>query len=63
MSKEQNPIKQEKIRKRAELLKQGVNPYPHTWNKKRVSISKVLESHKIAESTEPEQQQTTDKNP
>ena len=29
-----NPIKQEKIRKRLELLRRGINPYPHEWKKK-----------------------------
>ncbi len=59
MSKKQNPIKQEKIRKRAELVKHGVNPYPHKWSKKRIFISKVL---KMADSLESKQQQTTDNN-
>ena len=43
MSQERNnPIKQEKIKKRQKLLDRGVNPYPHTWKKKE-SIKKLRE--------------------
>ena len=46
MSQERNnPIKEEKIRKRLELLKKGLDPYPHTWSesKKRTSSVKLIE--------------------
>lgn len=36
-----NPIKQEKIRKREELLKKGIDPYPPSWNKSRTSSSQL----------------------
>ncbi|MCY4321798.1 MAG: lysine--tRNA ligase [Bdellovibrionaceae bacterium] len=44
-----NPIKQEKLRKREELLKRKVNPYPHTWkmsgwgNRDRDSIQELID--------------------
>jgi len=50
-----NPLKQEKIRKRQELLKKGIDPYPHCWNKKRirsVSLTKQFLSLKAGEEAE-----------
>lgn len=47
-----NPIKQEKLRKREELLKRGVDPYPHTWKmlgwgkESRDSIQNLLDKDK-----------------
>ena len=41
--KQDNPIKQEKIRKRLELLSRGVNPYPHSWDKQRTSSLKLIQ--------------------
>ena len=44
MSKESdNPIKQEKFRKRQELLARGVDPYPHNWSKKRTSSIQLVQ--------------------
>ena len=44
MSKEpDNPIKQEKFRKRQELLSRGVDPYPHNWSKKRTSSIQLVQ--------------------
>ena len=44
MSREpDNPIKQEKFRKRQELLKQGVDPYPHNWSKKRTGSAQLVQ--------------------
>ena len=37
-----NPLKKEKLLKREELLKKGVNPYPHSWKKERTSSSLIL---------------------
>lgn len=36
-----NPLRQEKIRKRQELLDKGIDPYPHNWNQKRTSSFKI----------------------
>ena len=52
MAIKNNPIKQEKLRKREELLKKGVDPYPHTWKGAgwgkgdKVSICELLETNK-----------------
>ena len=47
-----NPIKQEKLRKREDILKRGVDPYPHTWKEKgwkekKIDIKKLLDENKI----------------
>lgn len=48
LQEKNNPLKQEKIRKREELLKQGINPYPNSWseNKQREPISKLIQKYK-----------------
>lgn len=44
MSRDQNnPLRQEKIRKGRELLAKGLNPYPHNWKKERTSSLKLVE--------------------
>ena len=56
MSQEQkNPIKREKIKKREELLKRGVDPYPHKWKTKAnkgTKTNKILSSVQILQSFE-----------
>ena len=37
MSQKPSPLKEEKLKKLKELLNQGVNPYPHSWKRKRSS--------------------------
>ena len=50
MSQDQGkPLRQEKIRKRQELLKRGVNPYPHDWSKKRASSVQLIKIFKKRE--------------
>ena len=53
-----NPIKQEKIRKRQELLDRGVNPYPHSWEgskskqrKNSLELIQIFEAGKNVEET------------
>ena len=35
MPKHNNPLVEEKLRKRQQLLDKGINPYPPFWEKKR----------------------------
>ena len=59
MSQERNnPIKQEKMRKRLELLSRGVDPYPHNWSKKRTHIVQLIP---LFESGESEKQIASEK--
>lgn len=37
-----NPLKQEKLNKKSELIRQGVNPYPHSWNKPRTNSKQMI---------------------
>ena len=56
MSQEKhNPIKTEKMRKRLELLKKGVDPYPHKWKTKTnkgTTTNKILSSVQLLQNFE-----------